>query len=380
MTSNVIQSYEHNKKGPRKDLNFYRSVVDLYANNPDKAKEIIKVLPKIGYYKDFFFILEVSNNDSLNNYIYDLIINLMSKWPDNQNLILAKWLPREDTSFDRKYKFVNTFSLKLFPNDKFNERKKKYRELVSQTAKKLNILETNLCARTYDKIEILTENNLKTYEKLFLKNPLLQQRLLEILEKRYQNYNMIQLINEYDIKTLHKLRVPLLNKYIELKKQDELYHKDCLMILDISGGMFNNNSANLYSRIIVYSINHTELIINGMKPRLITFEQNLNMKQVKTLIDSNLDYCDNINIKKCLSLVKNKYKNYTIVSNKSKNLDSKLNISWDIINGSYMKRKLDLQILRDILGEDVEMNIIKFRFRINIWMILFFIFLIMITC
>lgn len=376
MDSLVIHSYEHNKRGPRKDKGFYKSLVELYARKPEKVKDIINVLPKIGYYKDFFFILEVSGDASLNDYIYSLIINLMNQWSEDKYLILAKWLPREKTSFDRKFDFVNKISQKLFPKDKHNDRKQKYRKLVAETAKKLNILETNLCAKTYDSIQDVTENNLKTYEKLFTKNLLLRQRLEEILDHRYKEYSMIQLITEYEIKTVHKIRAPLIEKYLQIKKSEETYPVDCLLILDINGGMFNNNSAELYARILVYSSNHTELIINGVTPRLITFEKNLSMQDVKSMIDSNLSYCDRINIRKIISLAKKKYNNYTIVSGKCRELKSKQDVYWDIIDSSFSKKRRDIQILKDILDDKI---IYKYHIRINLYTLLFFILLIIYT-
>ena len=102
-------------------------------------------------------------------YIYSLIYRLINRWKYGKNIILSKWLPREKSSFDRKYDFVNIISHMLFPECNTKNRKKNYRLLVSQTCKKINTFESNLCAKSYDKILDVSENNLKTYKKVIMK-------------------------------------------------------------------------------------------------------------------------------------------------------------------------------------------------------------------
>lgn len=349
----LLYSYTFKKNGPRKDSSFYQNLISLYETNPDKAKEIISVLPKIGYYKDFMYLLEHSkNNKHFDNYIYDLIISLINKWKEDKHLILAKWLPRENTSFDKKLDFVKILSLKLFPNDRLNLRREKYRKLIQNVMKKLNVLETNLCAKTYDNIQNITENNLKTYEKLFMKNELLQKRLIEILDKKYERYSLVQLLNEYDIKVLHNIRKSLLDKHIEIKRNENLYPEDNIMILDISSEMYNNSLSLLISKVLVYSTNHDEIIVNSKYPLLIKLKkQNLNRDDAKDLVDSHLDINDYLDMKQVSSLVNNKYKNIVILTSKNNVMED---VTIEYINSSFRKTHKDIDILKKILFKETE--------------------------
>lgn len=348
-SDSILHSYCYKKRGPRKDVSFYQNIISLFETNPDKAKEIIEVLPKIGYYKDFMYLLEQSKtNPNFSNYIYDHIIGLIKQWPEDKYLILAKWLPRENTSFDKKCDFVKIISLKLFPNDSLNHRREKYRKMISNVMKKLNVLETNLCAKTYDNIKDLTESNLKTYEKLFQKNFLLQKRLKEILDERYQKYNLLQLLNEYDIKILHNIRKELLDKYIEIKRKEDSYPEDCIMVLDISSSMYNNSLNELISKILIYSNNHDKIVINSEFPLLIKLrEKNISRDEVKSLIDSHLENNSKLDIKNIKSLIINsEFKSYIVVSS-DETLDKISSLQF--IDSSFRKKNKDIDILKKIL-------------------------------
>src|SRR5579885_2376372 len=85
---NIVKEYltfSLNKRKPKKDFKFYINICKIYNFYPNTICDILDNIPKLGYYKDYFFILFFSRNENLNNYIYKIIINQIKKDVDNFN-------------------------------------------------------------------------------------------------------------------------------------------------------------------------------------------------------------------------------------------------------------------------------------------------------
>lgn len=343
----LISSYLVKKSGPRKDEKFYKEISLFWKTNRECCIEIINTLPRIGYYKDFFYILEHCNDKDLEEYLYQKIHKLIQKWKYGRNIILSKWIPREKSSFDRKYNFVGKISERLFPNDEKNIQKKKYRLLVSETCKKINTFESNLCAKTYDKIKDVTDNNLKTYQKVIMRNPELKKRVSEILKSRYEKFSLKRLLKEREKKILKDLRGTLLNPYIENKTKDFHIPASSLIVLNLDGNVFNNHLGYVIETLKSYFKNHDEFVINGVLPKLIRVKKDEN---IESLLNENIDEYSKLEMDKIKSIIDSKYKDFIIFSTHELSVDNykEESIKWNLCKEKVFKER-DVYRLEEIL-------------------------------
>jgi hypothetical protein len=348
----VLSYYTYKKVGARKDVLFYGSVVSLYKENPECGKEVINLLVKIGYYKDYFHILEASDSEELNDYIYSELIFLIEGWKENHNLILAKWIPREKSSFDRKLNFVKNISKMLFPNGIISTQKKKYRQLVSEASAKLNTIESNLCKRTYDKITKFTDNNLKSYQKAINKNKDLRVRVEDYLNKKYSSKSLPRLLDEYDSKVITDIKQPLLKEHIDkcinnIKK----YNDNTLMILDITSYLFNISKNTLYSHMLIYLANHNKIIINAQVPILLTVNEDATMEKKIETINENISSYRTVDIDYIKTMTQNKYSNYVIITSNTqiKNITDTEVICIEEISNKISRTSSDKNRLKKVI-------------------------------
>lgn len=343
----LLSSYLIKKSGPRKDHKFYKEISHFWKTNKECCIEIIDTLPKIGYYKDFFYILEYcDDNIDLRDYMYEKIIKLMKRWKYGKNIMLSKWIPRENSSFDRKYDFVNKISEKLFPEETPNIRKKKYRLLVSSTCHKINTFESNLCMKSYDKILDVTENNLKTYQKAIMRNKQLRNRVSEILKSRYENFSLKKLLKEREKKNLRSLRRVLLEPYIKNKVKYLKEQESTLIIVNLDCNLISNHLGYIVEKLKVYSKNHIEFVINGEIPKIIKFEGD-----IERLLRENMDSCDNLDIKSIVKITGDKYNEYIVFSTHELEYEKEYkdySISWRLCKEKKFKER-DVYGLEDIL-------------------------------
>lgn len=261
----IKSSYFYKLKAPRKDEVFYQEMNQLSYLNFDCYKELLELITKMDYYKDYMYLLLYCDNPKAKDYIYDDIVFKMSKWKYGNYMYLSKWLPREKSSFDRKLNFIDDFTKKLFPDIKLNERRRLYRIFVSETCKKLNTFETNLCNKTYDLIEDVTEKNLKTYSKVIMRNTKLKKRISFILNRRYEKMGLKRLLIESQKFHLKELRNELLKPYIKNKSQTIMYPPNVLLIINLTPRLYNLYMNDIKCILIRYMNNHNEFIIGEKK-------------------------------------------------------------------------------------------------------------------
>lgn len=182
------------RTGPQKSVSFYKTLVGLYESMPDVILELVDTIPKWGYWKDYFMILLYSESDELNNYIYELLIDQLNDDYDNYTFnkasnisMLAKWIPRQGKSFDKKYGFVNEICRRMYPDSNLNVAKTKYRKMVSTLNKHLGTPEIYLCSKEYEKIDFnkVPSRCLHRNMKSFLGNDVTKAKLQTHLFKKY---------------------------------------------------------------------------------------------------------------------------------------------------------------------------------------------------
>lgn len=132
---------------------------ELFIHFPETTLAIIHLIPEYGYWKDYnLFIADCDNNPKYNKLV-DKIYNIMYQqiMDDNNTLdkqkqsdkkldisLLAKWIPKEGRSMDRKYGITNRLAQLAFP-EIYNKNKstalKKWRMIVSRLNKTINTVE-----------------------------------------------------------------------------------------------------------------------------------------------------------------------------------------------------------------------------------------------
>lgn len=261
---------------PKKNFKFYINLCNIYDYYPDLIQEIVNNIPKLGYYKDYFYILYFSRNEQLTNSIYDIVITQIKtdikNYHNNTPIsTLGKWLPRENSRIDKKIKFVDTFTQILYPNTPKFTARKIYRKLKSSLNDKLGTLEKKMCSKEYSKINFdkvspyaLRNNfdNLMKHEECkerFNKHLLelllkleLQNFVKEILLEKY-NREMVDQVWETN-KKKYLTELPILNKLQNNKRhgiEEVKSGPQTLLIVDFSKDTFNINMQHLVIGIIL---------------------------------------------------------------------------------------------------------------------------------
>lgn len=142
---------------------------ELFINFPDETLAIIHLIPEYGYWKDYNLIIQDCFNkpeyNKLINSIYTIMYkqiiddnNTLDKQSDNKLKLslLAKWIPKEGRSMDRKYGITNRLAQLAFP-EMYNKNKstalKKWRKIVSRLNKTIHTVEILMSTGDFDKIK-----------------------------------------------------------------------------------------------------------------------------------------------------------------------------------------------------------------------------------
>ncbi|ARF10077.1 hypothetical protein Indivirus_12_5 [Indivirus ILV1] len=149
--------FSFNKRQPEKDKKLYINICKIYGSYPDTIKELLVNIPKLGYYKDYFHILKYSENNSLSDYIFELIIAQIkediSQMKNKAKIsTLGKYLPREKSKLNIKINFIDKFCNTLYPNINQFTARRKYRKLKTELNQYLGTLEAKLATKKYDEI------------------------------------------------------------------------------------------------------------------------------------------------------------------------------------------------------------------------------------
>lgn len=121
----------------------------LGHQHPTIAKELISLVPEYGRWDDLYSLMDGDLTEYIVDFIYQQLQedcgNYLNKKPIS---LLAKWLPKEST---KKYKKVYNILLK-----KFGMTPKKYRRIVSDLRKYLDVVEVKMSANEWNKVNYNT--------------------------------------------------------------------------------------------------------------------------------------------------------------------------------------------------------------------------------
>ena len=292
----------------------------IFKDNLIAFKHLLKYIPEYGRWDDILECFGI--DDDIDIFICRIIVvQLISdvrNMQNNQSIsLLAKWMPSENASSQHTKNLARKFMrlMDLTP--------KQYRQMLSSLRAYLKIVERNMCAKEWDKIDyeaVPSKANL-IYKNAFLKNDEL--RRLEYLENLKQGNAKInssvcyphEIVTQYS-QGSHFLSPNHLDTTLEeMWKSLPIIPTDgnTLVVRDGSGSMCYGILNNVSPLVIATSlaIYYAERAKGDFANKFITFSacpEIVDMSNLKTLYDkirlvNTYNDCSNTNIEKTFDLI-----------------------------------------------------------------------------
>lgn len=189
----------------------------LGHQHPTIAKELISLVPEYGRWDDLYSLMDGDLTEYVVGFIYQQLQEDCGNYLNKKTIsLLAKWLPKEST---KKYKKVYNILLK-----KFGMTPKKYRRIVSDLRKYLDVVEVKMSANEWNKVNynsVPSKANL-LYKDAFLKHDEERRNeYLENLKNRNENTKInAKVLMPHEI--VHNYTSPLYDGWhLRIKSYDE---------------------------------------------------------------------------------------------------------------------------------------------------------------
>ena len=217
------------RNGKGEKLSFYRIINILYSKFPETTTSLLECIPNYGYWKDLLLLIsEIKKNPikdinykNLENKIYKIYsIQLLEDYAKYKSgykdiSLAAKFAPRENKSFDRKYNSVSKIIKILFPEivgshlrglskqeirDKWNNAKRIYSNIITTLSINLDVTEIKICSGNFKNINFekvplkCLHKNLDLFKgcKHFTNENFLQAKNLCNIQKKKISFNNFQ--------------------------------------------------------------------------------------------------------------------------------------------------------------------------------------------
>lgn len=273
--------YLRDVRGGQRERQQARNIINYLGKNYNGiiTKDFLKKIVNYGRYDDLWILLKTNK---------ELIIEFIKECLDNNNSLIAKWLPSENTSSEetRYIAKIIRSGLKMSSKD--------YRQLLSKLRKQQNIVETKLTNKDYDKIdyEHVPSKAMLKYRKAFL-------------EKDKERYNKFMNDVSNSVKKVNTATltpVDIVDKYIfvndcrpaddkvlemlwkNLPDMFEGKKENSLVIADVSGSMFGgyNNTSTLPISVSISLAMYIAERNNGIfKNTFMTFSSRPKLQEIK---------------------------------------------------------------------------------------------------
>ena len=344
----IIRSFRTRKS--KKSTKLYRNIVKIYELYPKTVLKIINNIHNIGYWKDLFYILSYSPNEKLNKYIYKHILDQLNNDVDNHNnnekmSTLPKWMPRQNSFFDKKFGFVDTFNTYLYPDEPQNTAEEKfklrrlYRKKITSLSKAMDVTEIKLCEKRYNEINFDTipykcfQNN---YKRFVLHCP------KELYDHMYSTMSMMNIWEFFDyfydteIDNFKKdiiTRVWNEKKNLFQKQINLLFDIDhVILLIDLSSELFKKSFMVVIVALvnIITEYNKNDVVfMNG--PRLVKLEglKNLSVVDRIELVKTNLYSYRILHVDE-LEKILEKNESILILTNKEHDNNNNKHIFWQL--------------------------------------------------
>lgn len=280
----------------KKPFQVYKKIVKFYEQYPETIKEVVKNICKLGYWKDCFLLLlaakaltrnnTVQKLDEFNSFTYNFLIDTLDadviNFKKNQNITtLAKWLPREDSSFDRKLDFIDTFMNIACPDmtNVFSKRAK-YRKTLTTLNKRIGTAEVKMCEKNPTEIDfhMIGPICIKNNKDRLLTNDICKEKIKEALFLRYNEMNLWKLMKIIYYQKLHELDQIIIEKvwkrnydrYIrDLQRSVGIDVTNSQLLIDLSSSIFSNKLIYFIVGVILLTLEKLENINKNNKVFII---------------------------------------------------------------------------------------------------------------
>lgn len=284
MEEKIIKEY--NKCGkPKKTNKLYYLIIKSNKNEPEMVNNLLKRINEWGYYKDYFYMLEINENkiqdEDFKNKVYDVVVRKLkeqiAKYKRGEKLdTFAKWLPSENKRFDKNLNCVDEITKRYYGNYGKIKRKIMYRKLLGKLRSKIPIIEREIkCEyKEYDKYSKKSlENNIN---RLIRENE--EEKIKEYYRTKCQNMDIENIIKIMRDDKMYKIRENAINEIYEKNKKEiikksEVKYKNMidnnvnlLVILD-SNIMKNNLINKIIEIIIIFDRKNNKILINKKNPK-----------------------------------------------------------------------------------------------------------------
>ncbi len=286
----IIKAFDR-KHGPKKTYRFYLTLAQLYSRYTDTIQQLICTVPKWGYRKDFLYLLAAAKKKkvyAMTEFIYDhIVVELkkdIEKYHNEEKIsTLAKWLPREGTSFDKLLNFVEKICKLLYPGVLRLTARARYRKLIIGLSKYIGITEQHLCAKEYDKLEfehipkVCYKKNFNTFKSE--KHPESRKRFKEYLLGKYNRYSLSGLVSLVFSKDLSEFERDIIDSIWEKNRRFYLeqmicdigdHISDADIMIDLSRTIFDSKHICVVIALCLLCLyTKNNIIVNAQTPFLL---------------------------------------------------------------------------------------------------------------
>lgn len=171
-----VQAFHaRNVRGGKGERDVFKTLFQTLAEQkPELVKVCLKFIPHYGCWNDVFELAAKTSQADMKEAIIDLVITQFNSdlsAPEGTSIsLLAKWAPREH----KHPELMKCLAYRMFSSIKHHSSKmKQYRQMVSKLNKRLNTVETLMCADRWDEIkpETVPGRAGKLYNRAFLNLP-----------------------------------------------------------------------------------------------------------------------------------------------------------------------------------------------------------------
>lgn len=244
--------FSFKKRRSKKDYKVYINVCKIYNIYPNTIKELLNNIPKLGYYKDYFYVLMFSRNVELSDYIYDIVIKQLNddlaNLKENKKIsTMGKWLPRESSKINKTCNFIDTFNSKFYPDkEKFNARKR-YRKLKTMLNSKIGTLEAKICTHQMDTIDFnkVSRTALKRNKSTLLKNEVSKEKLESHIKSTITKMSLSNFVKEIMINNHNSEMIQDIWEHNRFSMELPYFNRlvcNSVCIIDLSKDTYNNDS------------------------------------------------------------------------------------------------------------------------------------------
>lgn len=308
------------QKGIKYDSRVYLQWEKKYKSDPVRTRQELRQINK--YHKQYLYILTLTRNVHLINDIYDIMVDkfrndIYQHQKSKPISTIAKWLPREKSSYDVQLDFINKFTDKMYPGMAKGRAFKQYRVQAATLSKKLNITETHIAEKDFENINFrkVPVVCLRRNMNLFLSHAETKERLTAYLNKKFVDVSEKTYIDYLLNANLHPVEKQICISAFSIRKKNliekhsflnNIGNRHIVPVLDMSSDMFK--SGNIYRNILIALISlqfSDKIIINSCEPLLLDIHHKKNISDKVKIIMRNLSESHQIDFDKIKLLTKN---------------------------------------------------------------------------